>query len=161
MPQVTGIDHIYLSVSDRARSEAFYDIVLSEVLGFEKGEPFSLGDEAHVHYYNHLFGVVLRPARTDAAHDPYSPGLHHFCLRVDTADEVDAASRQLRARGIAASAARRYPEYADDYVATFFDDPDGIRLEITNYRAERRQRFARLKDAAATTSAADSNPCRD
>ena len=42
---------------------------------------------------------------------------------------------------------RLYPEYAPDYYATFFSDPDGIRLEITNYRQERRKRFADLANA--------------
>jgi glyoxylase I family protein len=76
-----------------------------------------------------------------AAHDPYASGLHHLCLRVDSADEV--AAKQLRAAGIDATDTRSYPEYAPDYVATFFSDPDGIRFEVTNYREERRERNER------------------
>jgi hypothetical protein len=34
------------------------------------------------------FGFVLRPSRVPARHEPYSPGLHHFCLRVDSAADV-------------------------------------------------------------------------
>lgn len=149
MPQVTGIDHIYLAVSDLARAQSFYDTVLRDVLGFEKGEPFALGGEPHVNYYNHLFGFVLRPARSAPPHDPYAPGMHHLCLRVDSAEDVERVAAGLNARGIAATPARRYPEYAPDYVATFFTDPDGIRLEVTNYRRERRERYARLKDRGA------------
>ena len=148
MPQLIGIDHIYLAVSDLGRARAFYDVVLGEVLGFERGEPFSLDGEAHVHYYNHLFGVVLRPARHAAPHDPYAPGMHHLCLRVESREDVERVAAELDARGIAASPARLYPEYAPDYVATFFNDPDGIRLEVTNYRSERRARHARLKERA-------------
>ena len=40
-----------------------------------------------------------------------------------------------------------YPEYAPDYYAIFFSDPDGIRLEVTNYREERRKRFEDWDDA--------------
>ena len=36
--------------------------------------------------------------------------------------------------------AQHYPQYAPDYGATFFRDPDGIELEVTNYRQERRER---------------------
>jgi hypothetical protein len=36
MPDVIGIDHIYLSVSDLAVSERFYDTLLVDVLGFRK-----------------------------------------------------------------------------------------------------------------------------
>ena len=53
---------------------------------------------------------------------------------------VYQAARMLRAKDIAVSDAERYPEYAPDYAALFFADPDGLRLEITNYRFERRQR---------------------
>ena len=142
MPDVIGIDHIYIAVSDLDRSESFYDRVLVETLGFRK-KRFALGDEPHVHYFNRHFGYVLRPARHAAAHDAYAPGLHHFGLRVDSADDVAATAARLRALGIAASPAEHRPEYAPDYWATFFSDPDGIRLEVTNFRQERRERHER------------------
>ncbi|WP_085315340.1 VOC family protein [Derxia lacustris] len=148
MPEVTGIDHIYFSVSDLARAEAFYDRVLCELLGFRKGGRFALGGEPHVSYFNRRFGIVLRPARVATPHEPYAPGLHHFCLRVESAADVEAVAQALAAAGIAATPARLYPEYAPDYVATHFTDPDGLRLEVTNYRAERRERFERWDDLA-------------
>ncbi|MEJ2612716.1 MAG: VOC family protein [Candidatus Thiodiazotropha sp.] len=142
MTEVIGIDHIYITVSDLNRSEAFYDLVLLEALGFRKNK-FTLGGDPHIQYYNRHFGYVLRPSRTKAAHDSYSTGLHHFCLRVDSADGVAAVATQLRSSGIVASEARLYPEYASDYWATYLTDPDGIRLEVTNYRLERRERHDR------------------
>lgn len=151
--EVIGIDHLYIAVSDMARAEIFYDKVFA-VLGFRKNT-FCLNDEAHVQYYNRHFGYVLRPARSKQAHDPYAPGLHHFCFRVGTAAEVERLARRLNACGIEASPARHYPDYAPDYVATFFTDPDGIRLEITNYREERRQRHDHWNDLPG----AGSEPC--
>jgi catechol 2,3-dioxygenase-like lactoylglutathione lyase family enzyme len=139
MPEVAGIDHIYITASDLARSEVFYDLVLMNTLGFRKNK-FTLDGDPHVQYFNRHFGYVLRPAHTPAKHDPYSPGLHHFCLRVESVKDVVAVSVQLRSTGIDASEAKNYPEYAPDYWATFFSDPDGIRLEVTNYRQERRER---------------------
>ncbi len=139
MTEVTGIDHIYLTVSDLARAEHFYDRALVAVLGFRKNS-FTLGGDPHIQYFNRHFGFVLRPARVPVAHDAYAPGLHHFCLRVETAGEVHEVAAALQAAGIEASEARVYPQYAPDYVATFFSDPDGIRLELTNYRQERRER---------------------
>lgn len=139
MTEVIGIDHIYFTVRDLAASERFYDVVMVDVLGFRKNQ-FDIGGAPHVQYFNRHFGVVLRPARAGAQHDPYSPGLHHFCLRVDSAEDVAAVAEQLRARGVAATESKLYPEYASDYFATFFEDPDGIRLEVTNYRQERRER---------------------
>ncbi|WP_210544976.1 VOC family protein [Rhodoferax sp. PAMC 29310] len=141
MAEVTGIDHIYITVSDLARSELFYDQVLMLALGFRKSK-FTLGGDPHIQYFNRLFGYVLRPARAATPHDAYAPGLHHFCLRVHTAAEVHEVAQALQGVGIDATATRLYPEYAPDYMATFFEDPDGLRLEVTNYRQERRDRHA-------------------
>jgi glyoxylase I family protein len=139
MTDVTGIDHIYITVSELARSEPFYDRVLRDALGFRKNS-FTLAGDPHIQYYNRHFGYVLRPAKVAGTHEPYAPGLHHFCLRVDSVADVHAVAEQLRASGIDATEATAYPQYAADYTATFFIDPDGIRLEVTNYRLERRQR---------------------
>jgi len=140
MAEVIGIDHIYLSVSEPQRSEAFYDRVLQNILGFRKNR-FALNGEPHVQYYNRQFGLVLRPARLTQAHEPYAPGLHHFCLRVESVAEVREVAEALQAAGITASEAALYPDYAPDYWATFFTDPDGVRLEVTNFRLERRERM--------------------
>jgi len=142
MTDVIGIDHIYVAVSDLDRSEAFYDRVMLQALGFRKNK-FVIAGDPHVQYFNRHFGYVLRPARSHSDHDAYAPGLHHFCLRVESAADVASVAKQLRSAGIEASEPKLYPEYAPDYWATFFTDPDGIRLEVTNYRQERRERHDR------------------
>jgi hypothetical protein len=50
---------------------------------------------------------------------------------------VDEAARGLHALGVDASEPKTYPEYAADYYATFFSDPDGIRLEVVAHRRMR------------------------
>lgn len=138
--EVIGIDHVYVAVSDLARAEAFYDRAMT-VLGYRKARSTIAGDP-HVHYFNRQFGFSIRPARVAGArHDPYAPGLHHFCFRVGDERAVDRTAAELQAAGIAATAPRLYPEYAPDYYATFFEDPDGIRLEVTNFRENRRRRM--------------------
>lgn len=141
MAEVIGIDHIYLSVSDMEKSQAFYDRLLVQALNFHK-QAFTLGDDPHIQYFNRYFGFVLRPARVTTPHEPYAPGLHHFCFRVESVQDVGEVAMQLQAAGIAATDARLYPEYAPDYAATYFSDPDGVRLEVTNFRQERRERYA-------------------
>lgn len=142
MALITGIDHLYITVSDMARSEAWYDKVMVQVLGCRKNS-FAIHGDPHIQYYNRHFGYVLRPARTPAAHDPYAPGLHHFCLRVESVADVEQVATALRAAGVDATEAALHPGYAPDYWATFFSDPDGVRLEVTNYRQERRERHDR------------------
>jgi glyoxylase I family protein len=138
--EVIGIDHVYFAVRDPAVSEEFYDRAMP-VLGFAKAQSTIAGDP-HVHYFNRQFGFTLRPARPGTPeHDPYAPGLHHFCFRVVDERAVDRAAAGLRAQGIDATEPRYHPEYAPDYYATFFADPDGIRLEVTNFRENRRRRM--------------------
>ena len=139
MTEVTGIDHVYIAVSDLSRSEAFYDRVMLQVLGFRKNT-FIVGGDPHIQYFNRHFGFVLRPCRTSARHDPYAPGLHHFCFRVDSIADVRTVAKALRALNVDATEAEHHPQYAPDYWATFWSDPDGLRLEVTNYRQERRAR---------------------
>ncbi len=126
--EVTAVDHLYVAVRDLERSLRFYDAVM-RLLGFKKGT-MPVAGEPHAHYFNRVTQYTIRPARGEDEHDPYRPGLHHLCFRVATPGDVDAAAVALRAIGIDATGPVTYPEYAPDYYATFFSDPDGIRLEI-------------------------------
>ena len=136
--EVIGVDHVYVTVQDLQRSALFYDRVMP-VLGFEKREGI-IGGDPHLHYYNRQFGYSLRPARAGAPdHDPYAPGLHHFCFRVADEAAVDRAANELRAAGVEATEPRYYAEYDADYYAAFFEDPDGVKLELTNFRDRRRK----------------------
>lgn len=135
--EVIGIDHVYVTVRDLRRSEVFYDHVMG-ALGFRKGRG-DMGGEPHLHYYNRHFGYSLRPAKEGTHdHDPYAPGLHHFCFRVVDEAAVDRAARTLREASGETTEPRYFPEYDLDYYATFFEDPDGMRLEVANFRERRR-----------------------
>ena len=72
------VDHIYVAVSDFARSERFYDAVM-RALGQHKGDKIIAG-EPHAHYLGPEFQLTIRPARTSQKHDPYAPGMHHLCF---------------------------------------------------------------------------------
>jgi glyoxylase I family protein len=129
--EVLGIDHIYIAVSDLARSSAFYDGVM-RLLGFRKGTD-PVGGEPHIHYFNRALQYTLRPAKPNAvAHDPLVPGLHHLCFQVVDMSAVDDATQGLRKLGIVVSEPHIYPEYGADYYAIYFKDPDGIELEIVS-----------------------------
>jgi len=104
-----------------------------KVLGFRKGTK-PIAGERHLHYFNPVTQYTIRPAKLAGPHDPYRPGLHHVCLRVAARADVDAAAQALRGLGVDATDPKYYPEYAPDYYATFFSDPDGIRLEIVAHR---------------------------
>jgi catechol 2,3-dioxygenase-like lactoylglutathione lyase family enzyme len=135
--EVIGVDHIYLTVSDLHRSERFYDRLMRR-LGFFKGT-FRIGGDPHAAYFNRHLALTIRPARRRArARDRYAPGLHHLSLRVKDASGVDRAARILKSLGIRIEGPQLWPQYAPDYYAVFFNDPDGIRLEVMNYLSRRR-----------------------
>lgn len=143
--EVVALDHLYVTVRDLAVSEAFYDPVM-RCLGFRKGTT-PIGGEPHRHYFNRVMAYTLRPARSPGPHDPYAPGLHHVCLRLPDRAAVDRAAAELGALGVAVTPPRPYPQYAPDYYASFFEDPDGIRLEIvaeTRMRRLVRERWSEL-----------------
>ena len=145
--EVVALDHLYVSVRTLGASEAFYDPVM-KLLGFRKGT-LPIAGEPHRHYFNRVMAFTIRPARGSRAHDPYAPGLHHVCFRLAEPDAVDRVARGLRELGVNATEPRLYPEYASDYYASFFEDPDGIRLEIvaeTRMRRLVRERWSELRE---------------
>jgi catechol 2,3-dioxygenase-like lactoylglutathione lyase family enzyme len=143
--ELRGLDHLYVTVSDLARSERFYDAVMA-ALGFRKGDS-PIGGEPHAHYFNRFLQYTIRPARDPAArHDPYAPGLHHVCFQAPDEESVREAWRRLQELGVAASEPRLYPEYNPDYYAIFFEDPDGLRLEIVARMASRDEIERRFSD---------------
>jgi glyoxylase I family protein len=139
--EVVGLDHLYLTVADVARSEGFYDTVFG-LLDFRKFD-FAVAGDPHRHYFNRVMQISIRQAKSSIPHDPYAPGLHHVCLQVADSAAVDRFHTLAAAKGIAVSAPALYPQYADDYYATFFSDPDGLRFEIVARRMRRKQTAAR------------------
>jgi catechol 2,3-dioxygenase-like lactoylglutathione lyase family enzyme len=133
--EVIGVDHIYLTVSDFAKAEAFYDKVLA-LLDYRKLDA-PIGGDPHRHYFNKVMQISIRPSR-GGTHDPYAPGLHHLCLQLMDNAAIDKAADLLRAAGITVTEPAFYPQYADDYYAVFFSDPDGIRHELVARRARRK-----------------------
>jgi glyoxylase I family protein len=61
-------------------------------------------------------------------------------------EDVGQVALDLQAAGLRTTAPTLYPEYAPDYWAIYLEDPDGVRLEVTNDRQERRERHDRWSD---------------
>jgi glyoxylase I family protein len=87
MKEIIGIDHIYITVSNLKESEMFYDKIFIEIFGFKKNN-FTIDTDPHIQYYNRHFGYVIRPSKNNQKFYKYTPGLHHFCLRVEEIDDV-------------------------------------------------------------------------
>jgi glyoxylase I family protein len=132
---VTGYAHVRLTVTDIARSRAFYDDVFGLPVAFELPAD---ADEATKEQLWFLFGGViyqlpsgsllgLRPAAPET--DAFSEdriGLDHVCLAVGSRADLDATAGKLDTLGIT-------HEPVKDIGVGFileFRDPDGIALEL-------------------------------
>lgn len=125
--KVTHSGHIGLNVSNLDRSRDFYQNVFGLELISEssnQGRRFAfLGEGERL--------VLTLWQQSTGSFDPGKPGLHHLSFYVADMEELKAVEARLRAL--------RIPVLHDGIVAhaentpsgaVFFEDPDGIRLEI-------------------------------
>ena len=132
---MAAIHHIRLSVSDIDTSTRFYSPLLEE-LGFRKLSP-RLTEKGEIDRLRFAKdGTVLLIGRTMEAgrHEREKPGLHHLAFSVDSRAEVeriyDEVIKNLENVNVE-DPPIDCPEYGEGYYATFFFDPDGIKLEVT------------------------------
>jgi glyoxylase I family protein len=134
----TGLHHVRLTVSDLARSRAFYE----EVLGFEvaavspgdPSDPVVRQDPAQLYggvvYATNgiLFG--LRPvASAGDVFDSERTGLDHVSFTVANRDVLVAAAAALEEKGITHGEVMDLDGFGIAILS--FSDPDGVHLELT------------------------------
>jgi glyoxylase I family protein len=131
---VTGFAHVRLTVSDLARSRAFYDTLFGWDVAYEVPAD---ADDATREALGFLFGGIiysfagglfgLRPvAPADDAFDEDRVGLDHLSLSVGTRSELEAALATLDALGAPHGDIK---DLGGAWVLEF-RDPDGIALEL-------------------------------
>jgi catechol 2,3-dioxygenase-like lactoylglutathione lyase family enzyme len=122
------IHHLDLTVSDLARSTAFYDRVLP-LLGFRRTADCPDGP-LWQGAYTEIGLQRARGPRGQAPHDRYAPGLHHLAFDAPTRADVDRVHGELVRLDVPVlDPPAEYPQYAPGYYAVFFADPDGMKLE--------------------------------
>lgn len=120
------VHHIAIIATDYARSKAFYCDILGFTLQFEtyREERDSWkGDLAlNGQYVIELFSFPFPPARSSR---PEACGLRHLAFSVA---DLDNAVAHLESQGVACEPMRVDP--FTDKRFTFFNDPDGLPLEL-------------------------------
>ncbi len=115
--------HVGLNVADLERSAAFY----TQVFGWtvkSQGDGYAfLGDDARL--------ILTLWQQSEGEFSPRTPGLHHLSFEVDSVADVRVVEERVREAGLRL--------YHDGIVphsegassgGLFFEDPDGIRLEV-------------------------------
>ncbi len=106
-----SMNHVTLAVSDVQRSKEYYARVLGidEVSTQKNGINLGMGDS--------FLGLYDMGENT---------GIHHFCVGLDSYS-VDSAAQRLRELGIE-------PYVREDKPEVYFQDPDGITLQLEDKR---------------------------
>lgn len=135
LDSITGVHHVRISVSDLARSRAFYEGVLgltpAIVSEGDASDPAVL-DDPSVFFGGVIYGVGdqllgLRPVAGDGGtFDPAVRGLDHVSLAVPSRDELVKAAALFAERGIA------HGEVTDISGMSILSvqDPDDINVEL-------------------------------
>jgi catechol 2,3-dioxygenase-like lactoylglutathione lyase family enzyme len=113
--RIEGVDHVAFAVADQAQSISWY----GDVLGLDEVHPEWERHPAMLHRGGS--GVAL------FAGEGREPGFLHLAFRVDSASFAEAQER-LGERGISF----RVVDHGTAH-SLYFEDPDGIRLELTTY----------------------------
>ena len=115
--------HVGLNVADLERSVAFYSRVFGwSVSGRGDGYAF-LSDESRL--------VVTLWKQSDGEFSPRTPGLHHLSFEVGSVDDVQAVEARVREEGTRLHHDGIVPHREGaSSGGLFFEDPDGIRLEV-------------------------------
>jgi catechol 2,3-dioxygenase-like lactoylglutathione lyase family enzyme len=129
--EMNGIAHIQLTVNDPARGVPFWE-KLCHFLGMRT----LIRSDDIVYCIGSRTGILVRGRWVDYDGGPFDQnraGLHHFCFRARSREDVDAVHRflvdELRARIV------NPPEegsFAPGYYSVLFEDPDGIRVEVNH-----------------------------
>ena len=129
---VNGIAHIQLNVCDPARCLPFWE----KLCHFLEMETLIRADTI-LYCIGSRTGILVRGAPAEKAgtrFDQDRAGLHHFCFRARSRDDVDAIYRflieQTEARIV--HPPEEGAQFAPGYYSVLFEDPDGIRVEV-NY----------------------------
>lgn len=130
--EVNGIAHIQLTVSDPARCIPFWERLCHfldmKTLVRNEGTVYCIGSRT---------GILIHAAPPEKRYhsfDRETAGLHHFCFRARSREDVDAiyefVTRELDAKII------HGPElgerFAPGYYSILFEDPGGIRVEFNH-----------------------------
>ena len=127
MANINGMAHIQLTVSDMERSVPFYERLLRS-LGM-----LTIVDTPEFYYcVGGRTGIAIGHAPSEQRgrqFEQWSPGLHHFCFRTRSREDVDEIYQIALDLDAKVVHPPQEDGFAPGYYSVLFEDPDGIRIE--------------------------------
>ena len=130
--ELNGIAHIQLTVNDPARCVPFWE----RLCHFFGMQTLIRADDI-VYCIGSRTGILVRgvrPGNDGGRFDQERAGLHHFCFRARSREDVDAIHRflvdELQAKIV--HPPEDGSQFAPGYYSVLFEDPDGIRVEVNH-----------------------------
>ena len=134
-----GIHHVALCVNNWESSKEFYN-GLFEAMGAQRvmdlqGAPHC-HDEGHMAAYaGEGFMVTIwesTPEHRSNEFKLYNVGLHHVAFAASSREDVDALHGKIESLGGKVLNAPKEYDYVPGYYATYFTDPEGLKLEYVH-----------------------------
>ena len=137
--------HLHITVEDIDVSERFYDQLFT-ILGWDIAKKYK-GDLPHmnmsvVEYMHEDLDFAICSPKKELKNnriDVRTPkAVQHFAFAAESKQAVDVFYEKLSQLevNILHDEARYYDKIAPGYYAVFFEDPNGIRLEVFHYESD-------------------------
>lgn len=129
--EINGIAHIQFTINNPDNGLPFWES-LCHFMGLET----LIRNDETVYCIGGRTGLLARAApaeKRDKTFDQQTVGLHHFCVRARSKEDVDAIYEHALSLGAhIVHPPEDGSEFAPGYYSVLFEDPDGIRIEINH-----------------------------
>jgi len=154
MIDINGMAHVILTVSQWDRARDFYKSLCPDF-----GMTLVFDGPEFCYHVGARTAIGIRkcdPAYADERFIQYRVGLHHFCLRARSRDDVDKTFEKAKSLGARIIRGPVEDDWAPGYYYVLFEDPDGIRLEVNHIPGQ-----GLLKDGVSLGSGEDYEMAKD
>jgi catechol 2,3-dioxygenase-like lactoylglutathione lyase family enzyme len=125
---INGMAHLVLTVNRWDEATAFYKKLLPEM-----GMKLVFDGDEFCYHVGARTAIGLNRAAPEHAGESFDQtrvGLHHFCLRARSREDVDRTAELAREAGGTIVRGPMEGDWAPGYYYVLFEDPDGLRFEV-------------------------------
>ncbi|MBV1933162.1 MAG: VOC family protein [Parvibaculaceae bacterium] len=129
--EIKGIAHITFTVSDFEKALPFYTTFFAEI-----GLKEMIVADGYYYCVGRRIGLGIQHASPDLTDNSFNQGragLHHYCLSMNTREDVNSLTEVIRDAG---GKIIREPAPQDHWVpgmySVLFEDPEGLRIEANH-----------------------------